>query len=46
MSLPLLIIVTLIYLGVTIDQAARGNMGTALMFAGYTIANLGVMKIV
>ncbi len=46
MSLPLLILVTIIYAGVTIDNALKGNMGIAIMFAGYTVANIGVMKLV
>lgn len=46
MSLSLMIIVTAIYLFVMIDQFWLGHIGQGIMFAGYAIANLGLMKIV
>jgi len=46
MSLPLLIVVTIIYAGVAFDQFCKGSVGTGWMFTGYTIANLGLMKLV
>lgn len=43
MSAPLISLVTLIYLGVCVDQAAKGNYGMSLCFAGYAVANLGLI---
>jgi hypothetical protein len=43
MSTPLIIISTLIYLGVAIDQFMKGSTGPAIMFVGYTIGNLGIL---
>jgi len=39
----LIAVVTLIYIGVAIDQGYEGNTGWALCYAGYAIANVGVM---
>lgn len=46
MSTPLIIISTLIYLGVAIDQLYKGSMGTGIMFVGYTIGNIGILMTV
>ena len=43
MSTPLIIISTLIYLGVAIDQYFKSNAGPAIMFLGYTIGNCGIL---
>jgi hypothetical protein len=43
MSTPLILISTLIYLGVAIDQFFKGSMGPAVMFLGYTIGNVGIL---
>lgn len=43
MSAPLISIVTLIYLAVSIDLWHQGNPGMSLCFAGYTVANLGLL---
>jgi hypothetical protein len=43
MSTPLIIISTLIYLGVAIDQYMKGAVGPAVMFLGYTIGNCGIL---
>lgn len=43
MSTPLIIISTLIYVGVAIDQLLKGSVGPAVMFLGYTIGNLGIL---
>ena len=39
----LVVIVTALYLGVAVTAAFEGNMGKAVMFGGYAIANLGVL---
>lgn len=43
MSLPLLGLVTAIYAGVAIDQVRQGQLGMGLVFAGYKVANVGLM---
>ena len=43
MSTPLIIISTLIYLGVALDQFIKGNIGPAVMFLGYTVGNCGIL---
>jgi hypothetical protein len=43
MSTPLIIISTLIYLGVALDQFMKGQTGPAVMFLGYTIGNCGIL---
>jgi len=43
MSTPLIILSTMIYLGVAIDQYVKGNVGPAIMFLGYTIGNCGIL---
>jgi hypothetical protein len=46
MSTPLIIVSTLIYFGVAVDQLMKGSMGTGIMFVGYTIGNLGILMMV
>ena len=43
MSTPLILLSTLIYLGVAIDQFFKGSVGPAIMFLGYTIGNVGIL---
>jgi hypothetical protein len=43
MSTPLIILSTLIYLGVALDQFMKGAVGPAVMFLGYTIGNCGIL---
>lgn len=45
MSNWLVIAVTLAYVGVCVEQFFKGNMPVALMFAGYSIANLGILGV-
>jgi hypothetical protein len=41
MSAPLIALVGLIYLGVVVTEALRGNAGWAVAYFGYAIANVG-----
>lgn len=43
MSGWLIFIVTLIYLGVAIDQYIQGNTGMFIVYVGYAIANVGFL---
>lgn len=43
MSEWLLALVSVAYLGTAVDLAMRGNMGLALAFISYGIANLGLI---
>jgi len=43
MSTWLVIFVTLAYIGTAIDLGRRGDVGHCIMFAGYAIANLGLL---
>ena len=43
MSLPLLLLSTAIYVGVSISALIEKNPGLSIMFAGYTIGNLGII---
>lgn len=43
MSVPLIAICGLIYLGVAIDQYVKGNTGMAITFGAYAVANLGLI---
>lgn len=43
MSGPLLLITTLIYGWVALEQALRGSWPMALVFAAYAAANVGMM---
>lgn len=42
-SIYLIAAVTLIYAGVAGNEAWRGNYPTALVFAGYAFANIGLI---
>lgn len=42
MSQPLIVITGLIYAYVAIEQWLKGSAGNAIMFAGYSAANVGV----
>lgn len=46
MSSLLLIIVTIIYAVVCLDQLIKGNPSLAVVYFGYTVANIGLMIIV
>jgi hypothetical protein len=43
MSAPLIGIVTLIYLGVAISEWTSGRRGMAIVFVGYSVANIGLI---
>lgn len=43
MSIYLLFAVTLTYALIALLQAKEGNVSMALVFAGYTLANLGLI---
>lgn len=43
MSGWLVALVGVIYLAVCVDQYRQGNTGTAVMFFGYALANVGVI---
>lgn len=43
MSTLLVILVTLAYIGTAIDLGRKGDIGHCIMFAGYAIANLGLL---
>lgn len=43
MSILLLSLVTLAYAGIAINEAVEGSYPMSLVFAGYTLANLGLM---
>ena len=43
MSELLLLIVTLIYAGISISEFINGHGAMSIVFVGYTIANLGLM---
>ena len=43
MSILLLSMVTLAYAGIAISEAVKGGYAMALVFAGDTLANLGLM---
>lgn len=42
MSGPLIALTGLIYAYVACDQLARGNIGMAVAYAGYSFANIGL----
>ena len=46
MSGGLLGIVTLMYMGVAADQFAKGNPWMGLVWAGYALANIGMLGVV
>lgn len=41
LSTPLIIAVTLAYVGVAVNELFKGNYPMATVFAGYSLANLG-----
>lgn len=43
MSTSLLILVTLIYFGVALNETRTGNHPTGLVFAAYGVANIGLI---
>lgn len=43
MSTPLIVLVTLIYTGVSISEALNKHGGMSLMFASYAFANVGLI---
>lgn len=43
MSIGLIALVTLIYIGVAISEAWSGRPGMAVVFVGYAFANLGLI---
>lgn len=43
MSTPLIIVVTLIYMGVSVSELLASRYGTALMFFAYALANIGII---
>jgi hypothetical protein len=42
MSAPLIVITGLIYAYIALEQLYKGNVGGALMYAGYAFANVGL----
>jgi len=42
MSAPLIAFVGIVYLGVAIEQAIKGNWWMALVFAAYSLSNVGL----
>lgn len=43
MSIPLILVVTLLYAGVAVCECRAGRYGTALMFFSYGLANVGMI---
>ncbi len=43
MSIALVALVTLCYVGVAISEAWAGNTAMAVVFAGYSFANIGLI---
>lgn len=43
MSAWLIILVTLCYVGVSVSEAWKGNYGVAIVFFGYSVANVGLI---
>ena len=46
MSVSLILIVTICYVGVGCVEAFKNNWGVAIMFLGYALANVGTIIIV
>lgn len=42
MSHWLIVFVTLAYVGVCVDQVLKGNLSAALIWGGYSLANVGL----
>jgi len=45
MSAWLVVVVGLIYAVVAIAQASKGNWAMALVFGGYAVSNIGLLKV-
>ena len=43
MSTPLIVLVTFCYLGVAASEALKKNYGMAIVFGGYSVANIGLI---
>lgn len=43
MSVPLIIVVTMLYTGISVSLLVDGRHGLALMFFCYALANIGVI---
>lgn len=43
MSTHLILLVTVCYLGVAINETVRGNVAMGIVFAGYSLANVGFL---
>ena len=46
MSVWLIVLTGLIYAGVSVDQFLKGNSGMGIVYAGYALANVGMIKLV
>jgi hypothetical protein len=45
MSGPLIIIVTVIYSWIALEQYLKGNVPVAIMYAGYAFSNIGMYMV-
>ncbi len=43
MSVGLIVLVTLCYVGVALAESWKGNYGMGIVFAGYSVANIGLI---
>ena len=46
MSMWLVVLVTFIYAYVSIEQYLKGDLSLAVVYLGYTVANLGLIMVV
>jgi hypothetical protein len=46
MSMWLVLLVTFIYAYVSIEQYIKGDLSLAIVYLGYTVANLGLIMVV
>lgn len=46
MSMWLVVLVTFIYAYVSIEQYLKGDLSLAIVYLGYTVANLGLIMVV
>ena len=46
MSMWLVVLVTFIYAYVSIEQYIKGDLSLAVVYLGYTVANLGLIMVV
>ena len=46
MSTWLVVLVTFIYAYVSIEQYVKGDLSLAIVYLGYTVANLGLIMVV